>query len=373
MQKRLRTGITNAMIANGLIFAIVVYAALLFEYYPDLYYLAVQEDEYLEWATFWAFLIAAVLSIVAAVRQHRSGQGLPWFLAGVALFCLFVALEEISWGQRLLGYRPPVYFLDQNFQQEFNIHNVVDTQYRKLALKAVIVGYGVILPVLRLVPASGILLTRLGIVAPPMGLLPTFLATYILYTWYPWSHTGEWVELFLGLGFLYAALVATQHFQTGGTGAGNASVSVRLSLATCAAVVLLGFMTATAARHQRQGHPGNVAAVKSELSALTEDFESGRVRLRCNLHKRLYTFVREYDQTYLNSGAFSELSLQGMPEERAEFFLDPWNSPYWIRDRCASRNGPRTTFVYSLGPNRRRDSTRTEILSDDIGSFISAK
>jgi len=230
MQNRLRTGITNAMIANGLVFAIVVYAALLFEYDSDLYYLAVQEDEHLEWATFWAFLIAAALSIVTAVRQYRSGQGLPWFLAGVALFCLFVALEEISWGQRLLGYRPPVYFLDQNFQQEFNIHNVVDTQYRKLALTAVIVGYGVILPVLRLVPASGALLTRLGIVAPPMGLLPTFLATYVLYTWYPWSHTGEWVELFLGLGFLYAALVATQHFRTGSTGAGNASLPVGLLL-----------------------------------------------------------------------------------------------------------------------------------------------
>ena len=81
------------MIANGLVFAIVVYAALLFEYCPDLYYLAVQEDEYLEWATFWAFLIAATLSIVAAVRQHRSGQELPWLLTGVALFCLFVALE----------------------------------------------------------------------------------------------------------------------------------------------------------------------------------------------------------------------------------------------------------------------------------------
>ncbi len=373
MQNQLRTGTTSAIIANGLVFAIVVCAMLLVEYDSDIYYLVVQEDEYLEWATFWAFLIAAALSLVAAVRQHRSGQGLPWFLTGVALFCLFVALEEISWGQRLLGYRPPVYFLDQNFQQEFNFHNVVDTRYRKLALTAVIIGYGVILPVLQLVPASGRLLTRLGVIAPPMGLLPSFVTAYILYAWYPWSHTGEWVELFLGLGFLFAALVAAQHYQAGSAGAGNASLPVGLLLSTCVAVVTLGFVTAAAASHQRQVHPGNVVAVKSELSALTEDFESGRVRLRCSLHKRLYTFVREYDQTYLNSGAFSELNLQGMPKERAEFFLDPWNSPYWIRDRCASRNSVRTTFVYSLGPNRRRDSTRTEIHGDDIGSYISAK
>jgi len=54
MQDRLRTGTAGATIANGLIFLIVAYAALLFEYDPDLYYLSVQEDEYLEWATVWA-------------------------------------------------------------------------------------------------------------------------------------------------------------------------------------------------------------------------------------------------------------------------------------------------------------------------------
>ena len=66
MQDRLRTGTAGATITNGLIFLIVAYAALLFEHNPDLYYLSVQEDEYLEWATVWAFLIAAASSILAA-------------------------------------------------------------------------------------------------------------------------------------------------------------------------------------------------------------------------------------------------------------------------------------------------------------------
>jgi hypothetical protein len=371
MRNRLRTGTTSAIIANGLVFAVLVYAALLFDYDSDLYYLGIQEDAYLEWATFWAFLIAAVLSSVAAVRQHRINRGLPWFLAGVALFCLFVALEEISWGQRLFGYRPSVYFLDQNFQQEFNIHNVVDTKYRKLALTAVIVGYGVILPLLQLVPASGRFLTRFGVIAPPMGLLPIFLATYVLYVWYPWSHTGEWVEFSLGLGFLFAALVAAQYYRAGIADADGTSIPASASLLTFVAVVTLGFATA-AAWQLTQVDPGSVVAVNTELNALKEDLESGHVRVRCGLHKRLYTFVREYDQTYLNGGAFSELRMQGIPGERIEFFLDPWNSPYWIRHRCASRKGLNTTFVYSLGPNRRRDSTRTEIDGDDIGLYFSA-
>jgi len=309
------------------------------------------------------------------VRQSRSGQGLPWFLAGVVLFCLFVALEEISWGQRVFGYRPPVYFLEQNFQQEFNIHNVVDTKYRKLALKTVILGYGVLLPVLQLVPALGRLFGRLGVIVPPLGLLPTFLATYVLYEWYPWSHSGEWVELLLGMGFLFTALATMRHFGSGIDATNSTTQPFNLPFVAAAAIIWvavigLGLVTAIAARHQRQVHPGNVVAVKSELSALKEDFESGRVRRRCGLHKRLYTFVEKYDQTSLYIGAFSQLTRQGLPEERAEFFLDPWNTPYWIRERCDSRSGKRTAFVYSMGPNRRRDSTREQILDDDIGEYL---
>lgn len=298
---------------------------------------------------------------------------MPWFLVGVGLFCLFVALEEISWGQRLIGYRPPVYFLDQNFQQEFNIHNVVDTDLRKLALSGVIVGYGVVLPLLTLWPVSSSLLSRIGMIAPPIGLLPMFVATFILYEWYPWSHTGEWVETFLGLGFLFAALVAARHYSANITGTDKAYPPLGQSFAAAAAVAVLGLGTAAATDRERQPHPEIIAAVQTELDALKQDFENGRAEPSCNMHKRLYTFVVEYDQWDLLEGSYSALQLQGLSKERAEFFLDPWNSPYWIRDRCADDSDRRVTFVYSFGPNRRRDSTRTEIRGDDIGAYISVE
>jgi hypothetical protein len=86
------------------------------------------------------------------------------------------------------------------------------------------------------------------------------------------------------------------------------------------------------------------------------------------LHKRVYTFVekKKYARP-LTEGSFTRLVDRGLPEARAEFFLDPWNSPYWIRDRCDEDNGRRVVFVYSFGPNRSRDSSRWEILGDDIG------
>ena len=57
---------------------------------PDDYYRLVQEDELLEWSTFWCFVVAGVL-------HARWGRGRPlrarWFSLGLALFCWLVALE----------------------------------------------------------------------------------------------------------------------------------------------------------------------------------------------------------------------------------------------------------------------------------------
>ena len=85
------------------------------------------------------------------------------------MFCFIVAMEEISWGQRLLGYRPPAYFLEYNYQQEFNFHNVVETDYRKLALTLVIAGYGIVLPLAVRFMYLKIWFKRAGIVAPTIA------------------------------------------------------------------------------------------------------------------------------------------------------------------------------------------------------------
>ena len=156
------------------------------------------------------FLAASGLFLRSAVRQRRLRHNLPWFLTGLALFCFVVAMEEISWGQRIIGYRPPVYFLEHNFQQELNLHNVVDTSLRKLGLKVIILGYGVVLPIVALAPGVKRLLDVTGIVVPPASMIPSFLLVFATYQIYPWKHSGEWVELMLGLGFLFVALATPE-------------------------------------------------------------------------------------------------------------------------------------------------------------------
>lgn len=353
---------------NALVLGAVVYAYVLESRYPDFYYFSVQEDEYLEWSTFWAFLLAAGAFVHRAIGYRRITRALPWFLTGVALFCFVVAMEEVSWGQRLLGYRPPAYFLEHNYQQELNIHNVVETDYRKLALTLVIAAYGIGLPLLARIPIVHDWFRRLGIVAPAIALLPAFFVSLVLYVVYPWSHSGEWVEMILGLGFLFAAVRAPhergdagQPFPADRLGQGM------VTTISAAAVIVLGLVSAAATRTQRDANPANVQAAIIEVHAIASDLTSGLGTSECNLHKRLYTFIVEYHETGLLEGSYFALKSQGLPAERAEFFLDPWNSPYWIRDRCDDK---RTAFVYSFGPNRRRDSTHTEILGDDIGAFF---
>lgn len=363
--------ISYFLIANVIVLGTVAYACVLQAGYPDFYYLTVQEDEYLEWSSFWAFMLATAAFMRRAADFRRATHAFPWFLLGVALFCFIVAMEEISWGQRLLGYRPPVFFLEHNFQQEFNFHNVIETDFRKLALTLVIAGYGIVLPLLARFATLHDWYRRLGIVAPPIALLPAFAGAFLLYVQYPWSHSGEWVELMLGLGFLFSA-VATRSDHGGDRRlfSGDRFSPTTFTAIASVGVFALGLLSAAVTRGQRDADPAILQAARIEAEAIASDFVSGLASSNCNLHKRLYTFVVEYDQFELLEGSFSGLQSQGLPRERAEFFLDPWNSPYWIRDRCDRDNSSRVSFVYSFGPNRRRDSSRTEILGDDVGSFI---
>jgi hypothetical protein len=88
-----------------------------------------------ESATFAVLLLAGIVALRA--RPPR-----PWHrvwarrLLGVIL--LVAAGEELSWGQRLLDYEPPAFFMTHNEQREFNLHNLVPS------LAAAAVGYGVV-------------------------------------------------------------------------------------------------------------------------------------------------------------------------------------------------------------------------------------
>ena len=74
------------------------------------------EDSILEWGTVVLALIASVFFFISVVLGSR-------FAFTLCIAWLIFALEEISWGQRILGIESPEFFLEHNYQQETNIHN----------------------------------------------------------------------------------------------------------------------------------------------------------------------------------------------------------------------------------------------------------
>ena len=331
--------------------------------------MVLQEDQIIEWMTFWAFFIAGILFTQAAYRHYVDESRIPWFLLGVGVFCFFVALEEISWGQRLFGYRPPAYFLEQNFQQEFNFHNVVDTDLRLLALKAVILGFGVVLPAVWLIPPIRRLCWKIAIVPPPIFFAPAFLATYCLYEIYPWQFSGELVELMLGLGFVFSALALLSFFRKPGT---TRPYSFLYPFALIGIVVIFSVVMTFISNARLSNQPELVEIARKELSALGKDYRQAlRVKKKritsCNLHNRVFAHVEKHGVTNTYNGHFRALTKYGLPEERAQFFIDPWNTAYWIRHACDPEKKRVQIILYSFGPNRRRDSVSFEIRGDDIG------
>ena len=361
MGGNIRTGRQWRWPYSLLIVAVIPVAAVLHDQFASAYHLVTQEDGVVEWATFWAFVASFSLFSWAVARPGQS----IWsrlYLLGLGLGCLLIALEEISWGQRIFGFRPPEAFLSGNFQQELNLHNLVVAGTRKAALMTLLVGFGVLLPLVGRIAPFRTWLVALEVSVPTLAIVPAFLAMAVLYTIYPWQSTGEWVEFMAGMGLLYAALEARE-------GSRAAAFTRSKALAAWCTPLLLGVLSSTF-----QPSNNSVALVelaRGETRALAADFRSGRLRSRCGVHKRVYSFVAKYGSIELSQGAFAEFTENSSTDPaRRKYFLDPWNMAYWIRHECSRERRQRFVFVYSFGPNARRESTDWEVAGDDIGSYV---
>lgn len=363
---------SSAVLGNLLVFGVVITAAVFMSVNREVYYLIIQEDNAIEWMSFWAFFAGAVIYGQAASRQYRGTSKVPWFLILIGLFCLFVAMEEISYGQRLFGYRPPAYFLENNFQQEFNVHNVID-DYLGLTLRVVILGFGVVLPLVWLVPGLQGIMWKLALVPPPIVFSPAFLAAYILLEEYPWRYTGELVELMLGLGFALSAMGTSAFFRYPENGR-RPFFTLRILILfflLASATVITTFVSHFRLQHQ----PELISVAEKEVFALGKDFRKAMREAKspithCKLHNRIFAHVEKYEINGLYEGYFGGLTKQGLPEERARFFIDPWNTAYWIWQVCDPEKKQIKIFIYSFGPNCSRDSVPWEIRGDDIGLCI---
>ena len=84
------------------------------------------EGGLIEYGTSFAYILAFIFALpISKIFWQQGNKKLAAFYILIALFFLLIGLEEISWGQRLLGLNSPDFFKNYNSQSEITFHNLV--------------------------------------------------------------------------------------------------------------------------------------------------------------------------------------------------------------------------------------------------------
>lgn len=139
---------------------------------PIEYTFLVLEDGWIEYGSFVAWMLAVVL-FSWAFAQARNSQRVVYVL--LALCAFFMAMEEISWGQRVFGWEGPKLLRESNLQSESNLHNLVPVFHIYRPLASCIVAWTVLAwSLTHLAPRLRGLCDRLAIPVIPPRLWPWF-------------------------------------------------------------------------------------------------------------------------------------------------------------------------------------------------------
>jgi hypothetical protein len=95
-------------------------------------------------------VIALLIALYTLVKMPKDNKWLVGWVSLAALCCFYVAGEEISWGQHIMNWGTPEYWLALNDQGETNFHNTtswLDQKPRLLLSIGVYIG-GLILPLM---------------------------------------------------------------------------------------------------------------------------------------------------------------------------------------------------------------------------------
>jgi hypothetical protein len=177
------TGSRALMIALAPILA--TFAILATVPFPGLFGWVIEEDHLVEWSQFVLLLSASLLIAQVGARlvgADRRLLGMLYVLFALGTF--FVAGEEISWGQRILGLRTPENLGVINAQQEISVHNIYSLH--AAFIYAVMLGgmYGTLMPFIGLAFSPDRRRSTLAhLLIPPLCLVSAFFAPFAYRFW----------------------------------------------------------------------------------------------------------------------------------------------------------------------------------------------
>jgi hypothetical protein len=129
-----------------------------------------QENHPVEILTFALafFCSLAALRLAGALRSHGADAITCGFYTVFSLGLFVVAMEEIAWGQKLLGFATPAWMLPVNMQGETTLHNLGSLQGKSEWMRLAFAIGGI----------AGVGISRIARferISPPTMLLPWFL------------------------------------------------------------------------------------------------------------------------------------------------------------------------------------------------------
>jgi len=159
--------------------------------------LASREDGLVESLGALSLLMAGALFFLCflSARRARCERVTQLFLLGLAVAFIVGAGEEVSWGQRVVGYEPPTVVKENNYQHELNLHNFDEVGYWGVwrAFKVFTLLFVVALPLIawRNPRARGFLSRYVPIV--PLAFGGLFLLVEVMNALATYVYPNEWV------------------------------------------------------------------------------------------------------------------------------------------------------------------------------------
>jgi hypothetical protein len=119
-------GVSPAATALGWLSLLTACAfTMVFAASPASFHYLAGEDRAVEWASALLLFAGSALFAAAAAAHWRQLLRFELLILGAMAGGYFVmAMEEISWMQRVLGYGTPEAIAERNWQGEFNLHNL---------------------------------------------------------------------------------------------------------------------------------------------------------------------------------------------------------------------------------------------------------
>ncbi len=194
----------------------------------DLYERLFDEDHIFENLQVLFYFLSFSAALFIGIRFFKVGNDLFSFLYLVLAFALFViAMEELSWGQRIFGIPTPAYFKVNNFQEELTIHNLGRTGHYFHLIYTVVGFVGafawLVLPARMKINYS----TIVSFFVPSWYLASYFLPVFLIYLYFViCAYLGEFflplnfkeqepAELLMSLGLLLFLIINIHRIYTG--------------------------------------------------------------------------------------------------------------------------------------------------------------